>query len=459
MLVLASAMQFAFGTEALRTFSGGTVVVVGGIAAFIGVIAVAGPAVKLTVRSPMAVVVPFVLGALALVAAPALVMFHRYSDAPSGSEVLFLTTAVWGGVLAVLTTRRWRDAPPRLAIAVLGLSGAAAVVANWERPSSFSPFVRHTTEQVWMVVAGVLWAVLWVRMARDRDAQESTRFAVSAAAGALVGAVVLALGQRVGVSELAHAASSPGMWAFGLSVAAVSAATVTLVRTAGAEAVAGAYFLPASALTAVTFVEQATTPLGPQPVQVAPALAGSVVALAACVFAWPRPERANGPALHPVHSATVVSVLGVVAALVGMALPALEANVAGMRSSGAHFAASYVMRGYEVAGTWLALGLALCVLAQSMSGWRLQPGRAVALVAAFLAWPLVWSTPLHTLTRFIPYEVQVDLGSEFASISFDTLPIPATLVAVAGAAAGLALLLLRQNRPAETGTGSRGDIS
>ena len=46
--------------------------------------------------------------------------------------------------------------------AAIGLFGAAAVLANWERPSSFSPFVRYPTEDVAMLVAGAAWAAFSV---------------------------------------------------------------------------------------------------------------------------------------------------------------------------------------------------------------------------------------------------------------------------------------------------------
>lgn len=475
-LILALATQFAFGTDARRSFSPELIGVVSGVFAAVGIAAVAGSPRGLRVRSPMDVVIPLVLGALAFVAAPALVMFHRYSDAPQGSEVLFLTTAAWGAILALLGTRVWKRLPLSVASAVLGLAGAAGVVANWERPSSFSLFIRYQAEETWMLAAGVVWALVWVWLARDSDNEDSVRSVVAAAAGALVGAAVLALGRGVGISDLATAASSTGMWMYGISTAVVVAAAVTLVRSVGPVPLAGTYFMPAAALTMITLIEQATTPLGPQPILLGPAVAGAVTAFAACVMLWTdrsdsglrtsAPSQATDRGEVSVSRAGIrerlpllVSAIAVVAGVAGLVLPALEAHVTGLRPDGQQIELSYVMRGYEVVGPWVAVGLAALVLTLVLRGLRVRSGAVGALLAAGIAWPFVWATPLHTLTRFVPPEIQVDFGSEFASISFTTLTIPATLVALAGAGIGLALLLVGQRRPVTSGTDSRGDIS
>lgn len=489
-LALALAAQFAFGTDARRSFSPELIGVVSGLFAAVGLATVAGSPRGLKVRSPMDAVIPLVLGAVALVGAPALVMFHRYSDAPQGSEVLFLTTAAWGALLAVLGTKVWRRLPLSVGAAVLGLAGTAGVVANWERPSSFSLFIRYQTEETWMLVAGVAWAMVWLWFGRDPDRESSVRSVVAAAAGGVVGAVILALGRGVGLSDIATAASSAGMWMYGISTAIVAAAAVTLVRSVGTAPLAGTYFLPAAALTVITLVEQATTPLGPQPILLGPALAGAVTAFAACALLWvyrPRNDAAassaqwagddvagaargivdggalNAAPAHPVHVRRylplVVAAMALVAGLAGLVLPALQVHVTGLRPDGQQLELSYIMRGYEVVGAWVAVGLAVVVLALALRGTKVRPGAAGALLAAGIAWPFVWATPLHTLTRFVPPEVQVDFGSEFASISFTTLAIPATLVALAGAGIGLALLLVGQRRPVASGTDSRGDIS
>ncbi|MHB8706449.1 MAG: hypothetical protein ACYC77_08040 [Coriobacteriia bacterium] len=456
--MLALAAQFAFGTDARRAFSPELLGVVSGVFAAAGMVAVAGSPRGLRVASPMAVVTPLILGAVSFVVAPAIVMFHRYSDAPQGSEVLFLTTAAWGAFLALFGASAWKRIPLSLASVVIGLAGVTGIVANWERPSSFSLFIRYQTEETWMLVAGAAWALLWVWMARDTDRQSSTRSAIAAAAGAIVGVVFLALGRGVGLSDIVIAVFSPGAWMYGLATAAVAASATTLVRLMGSAAIAGAYFLPAGALTVITIVEQATTPLGPQPILLGPATAGTITALAACVLLWGdrTDERTVSVASWPAVAASAVAVL---AGVVGLFLPALEAHVTGLRSSGQEFAASYILRGHEVMGPWAVLGIALAVLALSAGASHVRARHVAPLLAAGLAWPFVWATPLHTLTRFIPPEVQVDFGSEFASITFTTLAIPATLVALAGAGVGLALLLVSQRRLAVSVTPSRGDIS
>lgn len=456
-LALSLAAQFAFGTDIRREFAPEVIAVISGLAAAAGVAMVAGSPRGLKVTSPMAVLIPLALGALAFVGAPAIVMFHRYSDAPPGSEVLFLTTAAWGAIIALLAVNSWRLLPLSLASVVIGLAGVIGIVANWERPSSFSLFIRYQGEEAWMLVAGVAFGLLWWWLARARDHDDSTRAAVAAAVGALLGAVLLAFGRGVGLQDLAQAASSVGLWMYALSTAAVAAAAVTLVRAAGASAVAGVFFLPAAALTAITLIEQATTPMGPQPILLGPAMAGAITAVAACVLLWTgdgdsdAPPRSRWPLL--------VSLAAVAAGIAGLALPALEAHVTGRMTSGQQLDLTYVLRGYEVMGPWAVFGLALAVLALVLSRSKVRPIHVGALLAAGLAWPFVWATPLHTLTRFVPSEVQVDFGSEYAAITFSKLAIPATLLSLAGAGVGLALLSSAQRAQSATRQTTRGDVS
>lgn len=457
MLVLALAAQFAFGTDARRAFSPASIAALSGLFSAVGILLVSGPGRGLRVTSPMAVTVPFILGAGAFVAAPALVMFHRYSDAPQGSEVLFLTTAVWGASLALLSVTSWRRLPLTVFSAVLGLAGVAGIVANWERPSSFSLFIRYRAEEAWMIAAGVIWALLWLWMSRQRERDDVTRSALAASAGAIVGGLVLALGRGVTPGELVAAVTSPGMLVYCLACGVVSAAAVMLVRASGAGALAGASLLPAAALTVVTLVEQATTPLGPQPILLGPATAGAVIALAACVLLWTRDAGPEGPR-KPALAAAIAAGIGALAGVAALVTPALEAHVTGLRTSGQHFEMSYVMSGFEVVGPWVALGLAGIVLALALWAPARSAIRSAAVVAAGAAWPLVWATPLHTLTTFVPSEVQVDFGSEFASITFSKMAIPASLIALAGAGVGLALLLVGRSRSASE-PDSRGGIS
>ena len=93
--------------------------------------------------------------------APLVVLTQRASDAPSGAVVLFHTTALWGAIAAFSW---WVHRGPRAtylapAGAVAAVVGAAGLLANWERPSSFSPFIKYLQPELLMLVAGLVFAV------------------------------------------------------------------------------------------------------------------------------------------------------------------------------------------------------------------------------------------------------------------------------------------------------------
>jgi hypothetical protein len=458
-MVLALAFAFAFGTEARRTVSAEAFGVAAGIAAALGIGIVAGPARRIEAFDPGRSLAAFGLGAAALTLAPYVVMLNRYSDAPPGSEVLFLTTAASGALLALGLAFATRGGGARLMLvvgAVLGLGGVAGVVANWERPSSFSPFFRYVSEETWLLAAGAAVALLWWWLDRERQRGALDLAALSAAAGALAAALALGIA-RVGQLEFATAVASQGLLLFSLASAVGVAAGVVTVRGIGARGVAGAYFLPAAVLTLLTYVEQATKVFGPQPILLGPAGAGSVIALAAAVLFVAGPHsspRAAGTERFGRlrRAALALSAASTVAALVSLALPAMTAHVVGLRTDGTTLDLRFMLVGAETVGSWLMLALALGALAVSLHRarpWsypdvarRARPFVAIAALAtAAAAWPFVRATPLRTLTSFVPSEVQVDFGSEFASITFSSLAAPVAFVALGGTTLALGVLL------------------
>ncbi|PKQ37982.1 MAG: hypothetical protein CVT59_05195 [Actinobacteria bacterium HGW-Actinobacteria-1] len=456
-LALASAAGFAVGIEARRTLSAEALASASAIASAVGILLVSGDVRRIRLRAASEPLFSLVLGALGLFGAPYAVLVHRYSDAPAGSEILFLTTAAWAAILVLFTLGRRRSEVVPIAGALLGLAGIVGVVGNWERPSSFSPFVRFVPEELWMLAAGVAWAALWWHLGRARDRGDLDAAAVPAAVGGVLAAAMMLVARWV-TADVPTALAHGGFWLYAVACMAAAAAALLALRSAGPRAIAAAMVLPAVALTALTLVEQATGAFGPQPILLGPASAGSAIALVGALLIWPRePATETLPPTKPCRAAVVVAALSALVAAVGLALPALEGTATGLRTSGAAFEASFTLRGVEVVGPWTVLALAVAVLGIALSRDLRLPSM-LALVAAALAWPFVWNTPLRTFTTFIPSEVQVDFGSEFAAIAFKQLPIPVTLVALGGVVVAVALLLVCRSAP-RTGTASqtRGD--
>ncbi len=149
------------------------------------------------------------VGAAGLFGAPYVVLLHRYSDAPAGSEILFLTTAAWAVMLVLLTLRGASSDLMLVSGALLVLGGVASTVGNWERPSSFSPFIRYSAEEFWMLAGGVAWALMWWFLDRSiRRGEASAAVVPLAAGGASAALLAVLLGATLRSRDSPSAASA-----------------------------------------------------------------------------------------------------------------------------------------------------------------------------------------------------------------------------------------------------------
>jgi|GEM_PF-1219101 len=392
-------------------------------------------------------------GSISLAAAPWAVLAHRHSDAPAGTIVLFWAVALPGAVLLSSPIRKASWAYARPAAALLAMTGAAGVLANWERPSSFSLLVRYSSEQLWIALASVALAasVAYVgHMVRDKG---WPRVAVPVAVGgAAAGAGLLLWGLSDGVAPLAQ----PVLWMHAATFAVAAVLVLGLAATDPALA-GGSLLLVPVLLSGVTFVEAAVGVLGPRPVLLDAVGWASLVTVSAIALAMAPRGRAGTmvSARRLVWVGRALAVLVVALAVVAMFAPGVDVAVRGTRTEGAAFKADFAMAGFETVGAWLVLGMG-AVLAALWFSVRTSRARAVlAAVSVFAsagAWYILKAIPLHTWVAWIPSDVQQDYGTEYASIVFSQIPVPwqsAGVVLAAGAALLLGALAWRH-----PGTGS-----
>ncbi|MRS12781.1 MAG: hypothetical protein EG823_06890 [Actinobacteria bacterium] len=444
-LLLSSVAASVFGTEAHQYSSPAALAAVAAAGAFLGVLVAVGlpgeRARGLREWLPQAFV-----GAGGFAVAPWLVMANRYTDAPPGSEVVFFTTAAWGAMLAISAAVGPPTRIRRIGGVLLALAGAAAVVGNWERPSSFSPFVRYGREELLMLLAGALWVTLVLVLAAAARRKSLPAAALRASLGGIGAAIVIG-GASAGAGTLTVAdLAGGGLWAFGIAAVFVTASTLVLLRRGSAYEVASAYVLVPAAMTLLLLLEQVFGARGPNPLLIWPILGGTVSTAAGLWLA--RAERDDSPDLasRPRLLRTAGLVFGAVAtcaALVALVLPGMSASVTAIRADGTSFEASFGLWGAEMAGTWLALGVAVASVGIAMrrSVPRVGWSQGAAVLAAAVAWPLAAATPLRTLTAFIPSDVQVDYGSEFARIDFSGGPPILAILALVGALFAVAVTL------------------
>ncbi|MBE0477203.1 MAG: hypothetical protein IBX62_08920 [Coriobacteriia bacterium] len=391
--------------------------------------------------------------------APLLVSAYRYSDAPAGSIVVFVTTSLWGAaaMLAVVGScwRMRRDWTPLAGVLLAAVAGAG-VLANWERPSSFSPVVRFLDEQAMMLLAGVLWvaglaALGW--LARSRPVRAVV---AGYAGGSLLTAAALVAGYGVTGTQLL----SVGSYAVAAAFATASAVWLAARRRLG---LVGPALLAAPVLiSGLTFLEQATGMFGPRPLLAGPVLGASVLVALGIGAAVPLPagRRPAAPSRADVLGRSL-AVAALASAAVALAAPALRVTVHGMRSSGDAFDAVFAMRGFEALGAWLALAGGLLALA-AFAGRRLPAVPALAALASSgAALTPLGGTPLHTWVSWIPPEVQQDYGTEYAYIVFERLPTPFLHLAAAATLVSILILarrLLPGSRPKAPAEGASTEV-
>lgn len=463
MVLLAALAVSVFGTQAHQYSSPAALALVASFGSFLGI--VLGVGLPRERASGVREWLPQVLaGAGGFAVAPWLVMANRYTDAPPGSEVAFFSVVTWGAMLVVAVSLASPDRVRRIGGALLALAGSAAVLANWERPSSFSPFVRFPREETWMLVAGVLWVVLILALLSASRRGTLGPAALRAGLGGVVGALAIALPALLSGALTADDFTLPGLWAYGIAVGFLTTGTLLVLRSRSAMSIAGAYLLVPSAMSLLLLLERVFGSRGPNPLLVGPILAATVVVVAGIVLGREAPGYATGVPERRRIGAWVpgaLAVLALGAAIVSFTLPGTTAAVSATRADGTRFEASFDLYGLEVAGTWIALGVACGALGivRKPSAPRHGLYQALASVAAVAAWPFVADTPLRTLTSFIPSDVQVDYGSEFARIDFAGGPSVLSIVALGGALLAVAVTLSRY-RPTslpDSGNASRDD--
>jgi len=396
--------------------------------------------------------------------APLLLISNRLTDAPPGSEVLFITTAGWAliAVVVALLVPGERPSAAQVALVCVGVLGVAALVANWERPSSFSPFVRYPVQESWLLVAGAAWAAGSLALRRVRGASDHRAAVFMAAAGAAVAAVAYALIAE-GSSAFAAVLDQPVASLVALVSFGVLFVTWTqLVRATGIIETSSLLFLPAVGVTALGVAEQALAAHGPDPIVWAGALGGVVLCVLAAVLV---PLVRSAPAAADAAGSTRASFLtlgmsGLAAmlGLIALALPAFSAAVSGTLASGESYSVTWALAGYESAGGWAVALAGILLLVASLSyryarpavSWRV----ALAALITGLSYLAVASTPLHTWNRWVPTDLQSEYGTEYVSLSFATVHHPVRLAAlvVAVLAAGvITMTLLRAKRAGGSG--------
>lgn len=381
-------------------------------------------------------------GAAMLFLAPYLVLTHRYTDAPPGTELIFFACVGWGalavlsGIVGLVRSGRRRGAAAAAIGAIAAVTGAAGILGNWERPSSFSPLVRFASEEAWMLAAGAVFiagAVLLASVLRGRPSRWVMPIASAAALACAVAVAAIAPGGLTSALQLGDFASTVLYWAVSWAVSTM--VFVGLVVEDRVVAAGASLMVAPALLSLLSWVETATGVAGPQPF-VWPGVVGGTLLIVAGIARMARAGAADDGRPAWTWMRWAASALAA-AGLVGMFLPALAAHVSANRPAGA-MEFTWTLPGWEAVGGWAALSCALLLLAATFDDAPLPAFGALA--APVAAWALA-TTPYHVLTRWLSSDIQVDFGTEYAAITFRALTVWPSVVAVVGAVAGLVVVL------------------
>lgn len=413
------------------------------------------PLTRIRSLSRVAAAAASVGGALAVFGAPALVAGLRMSDAPAGSIVVFLLSGGWaaatalGGVALAVRARRAMEASWTVAGALLALAGSAGVVACWERPSSFSPFVRFPVQEAGMLLGGILLicgGLLLVRVARRSDGSAALICATAAAA-------VLALvwwGATDFASGWVRLAEQPlVVCAAALAWGLVSVNWVEVLRHDGPPVAAACVAVTPLLLSGLSLVERLVGVAGPQPLVVSGVIAGSLVVLAGCAAF-----------LHASHAGAAVGMrwlvlvgdVPLVLAAIALALPAIAVSVV-VTVTGGRFTGAWSLTGAESLLGWCAVALTALVLIAARDA---SPGvPSLAALAALVALPWLADVPTHVWSAALAPEIQQYYGTEYGTITFTALA-DAPLIAAVVLGAGVLLVIMALRRGPRAGATTNG---
>lgn len=382
-------------------------------------------------------------GLLSFFTPVAIIAAVRLSDAPAGSVVVFWAAGGWAALAALLAAwAAWRSARRHRAFlagaaAAACIAGASSVLANWERPSSFSPLIRFPGQEMAILFAGIplIAGVLLLISAAKRAGAPGVNL-IAASAGFVAALLWVVLSGPVeafrALTELPVQVTLAG-----LAWGAVSTLLPRVVADRGISAAGAAFVIAPALLSALTWVEQLVGVAGPQPFIIPGVIAGSLIAATAmmALLRIPFAESATLPLWL-----RAVACIPLLASVVALSLPTVTAHADVNSPPTAVFKGSWVLLGLESVAAWSAVALSLLFAAALFT--RRQRLLPLVGAAASVAWFVLLDVPTHVLNDWLSPAVQSYYGTEYGRISFTSVPNAPMLFAVTAAGLGSMALFI-----------------
>lgn len=406
-------------------------------------------------------------------------VIRRYTEGQSGANILFILSLAPVVVLAVtvglavkssLGGRGEEDicVAPMLvsaagvAVAILGLVG---MLANWERPSSFSPFAFFPLEELMLLGGVACWAVFLFLVAgrmRELDNLATTAFVLGGSGLMLLVTAVVDEGASSLILTDGPLRLAVVLGALGAALGCYSWIALTKEDATPVQISSAVLVAPVLA-SLLIFIDQEQGLTGPNPMIGDPVVIGSLLALLGAAVVWtsgwwsrkPREENesvgerkvASSPAVRVVLFGAAGT--GVAGALAGLLLPVRFSSIEGTMPDNTPFAARWTTQGYEAAGAWLALvaaGLVVAIVyraARDELGWG-ELFMGVGVTAALLvAAPHLSDSVFVAWRSWIPADIQHQLGTEYVNLVQKRLASPAFAAVDVACSVTLALTIVK----------------
>jgi hypothetical protein len=397
-------------------------------------------------------------GVLAFSAAPLLILSQRASDAPSGSETLLFSVVALGfaAVLVSLFSAQERPGAGAVAGAVVAAAGAASLLANWERPSSFSPLVRWPGREAVMLLAALLFAAGTLLVLRAERRSGAAMRSVAVISAALV-AVALA------VPALASGATAqqpvPELLIMSLAYALFVTGWLALSGRSGIASAASPLFVVPAALTSLIIAEKIAGVRGTDPIVWAGATAGIAMSIAGAVALLGSRRDTSPTDAHREPRGRALRWWGMGAALLGaasLALPAISQAAEGTVGTQEAFSAQWIVAGYQSGAGWAVFASGVCALVVSLvvsrrgrvREWALAAlaGLTSAAASAFLG-----DSTFATWNSWVPGDIQHAYGTEYARLTVTAIVGPgrvfSAVLSVGVIAACVAFAIVARAKP------------
>ncbi|MCL5292834.1 MAG: DMT family transporter [Actinobacteria bacterium] len=369
-------------------------------------------------------------GAIGMAAFLLFQVVFRYSNAPSASDIAFITGLSPLFVLPLaLFWKKERVGLRQVIGMAVAMLGMVAVLGNWEKPSSLWLFTRFFKEEAVLLLSAVAWAAVTMigrRLSKSIDPATQSYYMLGFASVPLVLYALTSGGLSALLKiDLSNLLALLFLGVFGTGLALYF--WLKALSEVESHRASSVLLLTPLLLSLYLLVDRKIAAL---PIDLPAVIFGLILIAVGFAAAISMPERE--PNVADVGGLTlsgplaqllaILASVGLLSAIASLALPIRENFVAGFLDSGKPYKAAWSTFGYAVIGSYLLLFVSVYLLVSSIRFLRGRLAAGSLFVAGMLSVPVVLGsfvvagTPFSAWYTWMPVEVQQAFGTEYAKL-------------------------------------------